>query len=160
MPFDISTVLGCFVRDARLRQLIEFCEEQPHGTAREPESEGRYYLEFPHSGFSLLLTGKDIVDTIHIHTRATGLYHAFHDELPFGLTADTTQAQARELFGPPTSSGGPVSAVLISLPTVYWDRWNHPHYSFHLEYPERRDSIRLITLSALSRPEPHERGNA
>lgn len=160
MPFDLTTVLGCFVRDARLRELIQFCEEQPQATEREPELEGRYYLEFPHSGFSLLLTGNDVVQTIHVHTRPDEPYHAYLDELPFGLSADTTQAEARELFGPPNSSGGPVSLALLSKPVVYWDLWNRGHYSFHLEYPEQRDSVLLITLSSLPRLSPHEPGNA
>src|SRR5579871_3182103 len=101
MTFDLATALGCSVNDTRLRQLFEFCEEQPQPTEREPDLGGSYYIKFPRSGFSLLLTGTDRIEAVHVHTRPDGNYHAFLDELPFGLTAETTQAAARDLFGPP-----------------------------------------------------------
>jgi hypothetical protein len=149
VKFDLTTVLGRSVRDAQLRVLCEFCEEQPVPTERAPELDDGYYLEFPRSGFSLLLTGNDIVETVHIRTRSDGEYHAFFDALPFALTADTTQMRARELFGLPSRWGGPVRPVLDSEPVVYWDRWDYHHHSFHLEYSEERDCILLITLSSI-----------
>ena len=149
MSFDLTDALGCSIRGAKFRDLLEFCEEQPRPSKPYSEWEGRYYLEFPRSGFSLLLTSADIVDTIHIHTRSEGEYHAYLDALPFDLTANTTQSEARDLFGPPTLSGGPVRSVIPSQPSAYWDRWDYERHSFHIEYSEQRNSISLITLASL-----------
>jgi hypothetical protein len=149
MPFDFSDVLGCSIRDARLRELFEFSEEMPQPTERYVEWEGRYFMEFPRSGFSLLLTGADIVETVHIYTQSDSEYHAYFDTLPFDLSANTSQAEARDLFGPPTLTGGPVRPVIPSKPDVYWDRWDYESHFFHLQYSEQRDSISLITISSL-----------
>ena len=154
MPFDFTTILGCSTRDTRLRELLEFCEEAPRLTDREPELGDRYYIEFPGSGFSLLLTGADIVGAIHIYAHPNGEYHAFLDELPFGIAPNTTQAEAHVLFGPPTRTGGPIVPIIPSKPVVYWDRWDYERYSIHLEYSELRDSVLLITIASISKTSP------
>jgi hypothetical protein len=149
MAFDLSTIIGLPVHHPEIGKLIELCEERPQ--RRDPYQELKdYYLVFPRSGFSLLITGADIVDTIHIHTVGTDDHEPFFDVLPFELTVDTTQDEARDLFGPPTSSGGPIAPMVPSMPVVYWDRWDYEHHTFHLEYPESRAGISLITIGTPS----------
>ena len=149
MPFDLTSVLGCAASDERLRDLLLYFEEQPRPSEREPEMDDCYYLSFPNSGFSLLLTGEDTVHTVHLYVLCDSDHRAFTDELPFALTGDTSQAQARNLFGPPSCCGGPVRPITASRPVTYWDRWDYERHSFHLQYPERRDSILLITLAVV-----------
>jgi hypothetical protein len=107
MPFDLTTLLGCTVRDARVCELSEYFEESPAATERDKELGGRYYLQFFHSGFSLLLNGTDVVETAHIFTNPHFDYQVCTGTLPFDLDSRTTQAEARDLFGPPTIAGGP-----------------------------------------------------
>jgi hypothetical protein len=160
MAFDLSTLLGCSVRDSRLRDVSEYFEEAPAVSERETDVDDRYYLEFFRSGFSLLVSSADTIDAIHIHTQPDDEYHVCTDALPFGLTCNTTQAQARELFGPPTTVGGPVRAILSPETFTYWDRWEYDHYFFHLTYSEHRDSITGIAFSAIPTSASNEPGNA
>ena len=149
MTFDLVSVLGRAASDARLRELLLYFEEQPIPSEREPDMENRYYLSFPSSGFSLLPTNEDTVYAVHLYVLSDGDHRAFTDQLPFALTVDTSQAQARDLFGPPSYCGGPVRPIIPSRPVTYWDRWDYEHHSFHLQYPERRESIILITLAVV-----------
>jgi hypothetical protein len=146
MAFDLTIILGCSLRDPQVRALFEYFEETPEATERDEELGGRHYLQFFSSGFSLLLSGADIIETVHIYTRPNPPYRACTNALPFDLSAHTTQAEARDLFGPPTTAGGPVRAILPPKPIRYWDRWEYAHHYFHLTYSEHRDATELITL--------------
>ena len=149
MPYDFTRMLGLPIRDSELRNLMEYFEEKPKSSEPDPELDGRYYIEFPLSGFSLLVSGTGITDTVHIYTRSSIEYHAFSDALPFGLTPTTTQTETRKLFGPPSLSGGPIREILPPNLVIYWDRWDYDGHSFHLQYSEHRNSIELITLATI-----------
>jgi hypothetical protein len=152
MAFDLTTLLGCSIGDQCLRRLSEYFEETPEPSERDIDLDGSYYLEFRRSGFSLLVTSADIVHSIHIHAEPDAEYAAC-EELPHGLTRETTQAHARKLFGPPSASGGPICAILPPERFIYWDRWQRENYFVHLTYSER-DSIELITLFLIPPAKP------
>jgi hypothetical protein len=145
--FDLTTILGCSVRDARVRQLLEFFEEVPQQHA-ERYPGGDYYLEFPQTGFSLLINASDVITTIHVYTQPNGAYAAYRYELPLGAVAHMSQVEARALLCPPSKFGGPVQ-FMQSMPVTYWDIWEFGDHSVHIEYPEDRLSIRLVTLSVV-----------
>ena len=144
--FDLTKILGCTVRDARVQQLMEFCEEAPELSERS--ALGYYNLLFRQTGFSLLIDASDVITTIHVRTRADAEYAAYPYELPLGVAAHMTQSEARALLCPPTKSGGPVQ-----FPTWhsirYWDLWEFGDHSVHFEYPEDRLSVSLVTLNIL-----------
>ena len=155
--FDLTTILGCSVRDSRVQQLLEFFEEAPQPTERYPT--GDYYLEFRQTGFSLHIDASGSITTIHVHTQPDDEYAAYRYELPLGAEAHMSQVEARALLCPPSKSGGPVQ-FMPSYPVAYWDIWEFGDHSVHFEYPEDRLSIRLVTLSIISRDSTNATGNA
>jgi hypothetical protein len=149
MSLDLSSVLGTSVHDTGVRRLIEFAEEAPTATERDADLGGRYYLEFPQTGFSVLVDGYDIVQTLHLHTTNREYSHPFPYDLPHGITSSTTRDDARRELGPPYQSGGPTKAF-GSTPACYWDKWRFSRYSLHLEFPLDCRSVSLVTLEWLS----------
>jgi len=146
--FDLTTILGCKVREAPVQLFLQFCEEAPEPTERCPSR--CYYLQFRQTGLSLLINESDIITTIHVYTQPNDGYTAYAHELPLGALARMTQAEARALLCTPSKSGGPVQ-FLRSSPVTYWDTWEFGDHSVHFEYPEDRLSIRLVTLNILPR---------
>lgn len=146
MTFDLTSLIGLPVHQPDLHKLMLLCEERPIRGTPELVLAGRYDLAFPRSVFSVLIAGTGIVDTIHVYTFARDGYEKFFTALPFDLVVVTTQKEARDLFGPPTISGGPVTPSPAHPFAVYWDRWDYSHHTFHLEYPESRNAIQLITI--------------
>ena len=152
MRFDLTSLLGRSVTSSEARILLEYFEETPVVSERDEELDGRYYIEFLRSGFSLLVTGSNTVQTVHIYLMPEGEYAPCIHAVPFDLCASTTQSEARDLFGHPSAAGGPVRAILPPKGFLYWDRWEYAQHSFHLTYPERRDSTLLITLEHIPAP--------
>ena len=152
MRFDLTNLLGRSVTSSEARSLLEYFEEAPVVGERDEELDGRYYIEFLRSGFSLLVTGSDAIQTVHIHLVPAGEYAPCTHAVPFDLSASTTQSEARDLFGQPSAAGGPVRAVLPPKGFLYWDRWEYVQHSFHLTYPEQRDSTLLVTLEHIHAP--------
>ena len=157
MDFDLATILGCSVRDARVQQLLEFFEETPEPTERY--ASGFYYLQFRQTGFSLLVNESESITTIHVHTRSDGEYAAYAHELPLGAEAHMSQVEARALLCPPSKSGGPVQ-FMPSMPVTYWDIWEFGDHCVHFEYPEDRLSIWLVTLEVVPIVSSNATGNA
>ena len=145
------------MRDARVQQLLEFCEESPEPTERY--ASGFYFLQFRQTGFSLLIDASDVVTTIHVHVQSDDEYAAYRHELPLGVAAHMSQVEARALLCPPSKSGGPVQ-FMPSMPVTYWDIWEFGDHSVHFEYPQDRLSIRLGTLNLVPNDPTNATGNA
>ena len=97
-----------------------------------------------------MLDESDRITCIHIHTLPDDGYEICTDSLPLDFSAQTTQAEARELLGPPTTEGGPVRALLPPKNFTYSDCWEYAQHSLCLTYNEQRDSVVLSTLMSNS----------
>ena len=146
MPFDFVSLLGGVEGGPELPRLCEYFEERPQTSTFET----CHYLQFCCSGFSLMLDEPDRITCIHIHTLSDDGYQTCADSVPFDFSAQTKQAEARELLGPPTAEGGPVRSILSPKNCTYWDRWEYAQHSLHLTYNEQCDSVVLITLMSNS----------
>ena len=146
MRFDLTSLLGRSVTSFEARALVEYFEDIPVVGERDEELGGRYYIEFFRSGLSLLVTGSNTVQTVHIYLVPEGGYTPCTHAVPFDLSASTTRSAARGLFGPPSTAGGPIQTILPSRGMLYWDRWEYPRHHLHLTYTEGHDSISLVTM--------------
>lgn len=96
-------------------------------------------------GFSASVEIDGTIGTLFLYSEGHHGFHQFVEAPPEGLTFACSQGKARELLGEPSQSGGPVRS-LIPGDLIYWDRWDRGRGAIHCEYPENRESIRMITL--------------
>ena len=144
---DLTRYLGQPAESAAAR-LAEAFGELPEATERRGVYVEDYYFNFLASGFSLLLDPTDVVEAVFVYPVVHSRFQPFAPPLPHGVVATTTQTSARAEFGPPVRAGGP-SSFLPDAPVTYWDLWTFEGYSLHLQYPESRESICLLTLQNL-----------
>jgi hypothetical protein len=155
MPFDLTTVLGRSVRDPEATQLIEYFEENPRSPGRA-EAEDSYFVPFKQSGFCLGITAAGVIYDVRIYAQARGYYQACTDGLPFGLTYQSTRAEARKLFGSPACEDGPIEEIFPPHDVIYWDRWDYVNFSVHVTYSEHCDSVLRIILESIPTPASNE----
>ena len=97
------------------------------------------------SGLQISLDKNRKVNTIHVFSDAASGYSNYPNELPMGLTVETSREAANTLLGNPIASGGPVDSVTDNS-VFYWDRWDWERFSLHLIYPEDKKSINALAI--------------
>jgi hypothetical protein len=155
MPFDLTTVLRRSVRDPEVARLIEYFEENPPSSGRA-EPEDSYFVPFKQSGFCLGITAAGVIDDVRIQPQGGGYYQACTDGLPFGLTSQSTRAEARKLFGPPACEVGPYEEIFPPHNIIHWDRWDYLNFSVQITYSEHCDSVIRIVLESIRAPASNE----
>jgi len=113
---------------------------------RELPDDGGSYIQ-KKLGLCAALEIDGTIGTLFFYSAGHHGFSQFAEALPHELSFAFSQSKAREILGEPNRSGGPVRS-LIPGDLIYWDRWDYGRSSIHCEYPEDRESIRMITLMA------------
>ena len=100
-----------------------------------PEIEVWY--EFDGRGVEVICDEDERIQTIFLHA---GGEESLSD-VPFRLS----RRQVRELFGPPSASGGPVRHAVLGESGA-WDRFSSATRTIHIQYRVDADKIELVTL--------------
>jgi hypothetical protein len=107
------------------------------------------YVELPLIGISMVLPDGEMISAVHLHASGHEGYSEFQGELPAGIVFAMSREEARDRFGNPAQCGDGGRVLLLGL-RPSWDAFIVDGQRLHLEYAEDNQSVRLVTISALT----------
>lgn len=107
------------------------------------------YVELPLIGISMVLPDGETISAVHLHASGHEGYSEFQGELPAGIVFAMSREEARSRLGNPAQCGDGGRVLLLGLRPA-WDAFIVDGQRLHLEYTEDNQSIRLVTISAVT----------
>lgn len=107
------------------------------------------YLELPLLGISMALPDGETIYAIHLHASGHEGYSEFQGELPGGIVFEMSREEARDHLGNPAQCGDGGRVLLLGSRPA-WDAFIVDGQRLHLEYAGDNQSVRLVTISALT----------
>lgn len=146
MDIEIQNLIDKNAEDEILLKFINHIPEKPEiFEMRESDTSDGSVLQFKKTGLQITFDQQHKVNTIHVFAENIDKYQQYPYPLPKGLSFNVNRDEAIAILGQPSVTGGPVKAV-INKSIFFWDRWDNENFSLHLQYPEDKNSISMLTL--------------
>ncbi len=148
---ELENLIGLQAEDPQLLDFLRRLAEEPQiFEMREDDPSESGVLVFKKAGLQISFDKERKVNTIHIFSEGVHGYGQYSGALPRGLSFQMSREATIALLGPPSRTGDPVKAI-TGEDVHFWDRWDSKSFVLHLRYPEKKDSITMLTIMSVNR---------
>lgn len=147
----MENLIGVHVRDPQFLAFLRHLGEDPHVVLLgEDDLHESAALVFEKRGLEIAFDKGQKINAIHVFSAGVQGYGQYTGVLPRQLAFQMSRKATRALLGPPSRTGGPVKAI-IGEDVHYWDRWDYETFVLHVQYPEEKNAVTMLTLISLDR---------
>ena len=148
---ELENLIGLDIKDPQLLAFLRRLGKVPRFFEMGEDEPGEGgVLAFKKAGLEISFDKEQRVNVIHAFSKGVQGYKQYSGALPGGLSFRMSREATIALWGLPSRTGGPVKAI-IGEDVYYWDRWDNQNFVLHVQYPEEKNSITMLTIMSVDR---------
>jgi hypothetical protein len=148
---ELESLIGLDARDPRLLDFVHSLGEEPQIYEMKEDDLGESgVLVFKKVGLQVSFDKERKVNNVHAFSQGVQGYEQYLGALPGGLSFNMSREAVIARLGAPTRTGGPVKAI-VGRQVHFWDRWDKENFVLHVQYPEKKNSITMLTIMSAGR---------